>query len=110
MKSGVASHVMAVEFLKAAGVLRDPVPDADARLLEQAMPLVAERINKLTETVEMLDFLFVEEAAFFQILQQRRDLPFEVDVPGECQGDGGRTRRRAGLPTAGGRGRRGGSG
>ncbi|MCW2815157.1 MAG: glutamate--tRNA ligase, partial [Nocardioides sp.] len=54
----------ALPFLKAAGVLRDPVPDADAQLLEQAMPLVAERINKLTETVEMLDFLFVEEAGF----------------------------------------------
>src|SRR6478752_6795509 len=35
-----------------------------AQILEQAMPLVAERINKLTEAVEMLDFLFVEEAAF----------------------------------------------
>ena len=32
-------------FLKAAGVLGDPVYDADAELLEFAMPLVAERIN-----------------------------------------------------------------
>jgi glutamyl-tRNA synthetase len=51
-------------FLKEAGVVSDPVSDADAQLLEQAMPLVAERINKLTEAVEMLDFLFVEETAF----------------------------------------------
>jgi glutamyl-tRNA synthetase len=51
-------------FLKEAGVVSDPVSDADAQLLEQAMPLVAERINKLTEAVEMLDFLFVDEAAF----------------------------------------------
>ena len=51
-------------FLKAAGVVSDPVSDADARLLELAMPLVAERINKLTEAVDMLGFLFVEEASF----------------------------------------------
>ena len=51
-------------FLKAAGVVSDPVGDADAQLLEQAMPLVAERINKLTEAVDMLGFLFVDEAAF----------------------------------------------
>jgi glutamyl-tRNA synthetase len=42
----------------------DPVTDADAQLLELAMPLVAERINKLTESVDMLGFLFVDEASF----------------------------------------------
>ncbi|WP_028636177.1 glutamate--tRNA ligase [Nocardioides sp. URHA0032] len=51
-------------FLKAGGVLSDPVDDADAQLLEQAMPLVAERINKLTEAVDMLGFLFVADADF----------------------------------------------
>ena len=51
-------------FLKAAGVVGDPVHDADAQLLELAMPLVAERINKLTESVDMLGFLFVDEADF----------------------------------------------
>ncbi|GAA4726263.1 glutamate--tRNA ligase [Nocardioides endophyticus] len=54
----------ALPFLKAAGVVSDPVSDADAQLLEQAMPLVAERINKLTEAVDMLGFLFVDEASF----------------------------------------------
>ena len=49
-------------FLKAAGVVADPVSDADAQLLELAMPLVAERMNKLTEAVDMLGFLFVDEA------------------------------------------------
>ena len=49
--------------LKAAGVVGDPVHDSDARLLELAMPLVAERMNKLTEAVEMLGFLFVDEDA-----------------------------------------------
>ncbi len=51
-------------FLKQAGVVGDPVGDADAQLLELAMPLVAERINKLTEAVDMLGFLFVDESAF----------------------------------------------
>ncbi|WP_447646820.1 glutamate--tRNA ligase [Nocardioides zeae] len=51
-------------FLKEAGVVSDPVSDADAQLLEQAMPLVGERINKLTEAVDMLAFLFADEDAF----------------------------------------------
>ena len=54
----------ALPFLKEAGVVRDPVSDADAQLLELAMPLVAERINKLTEAAVMLGFLFVDEADF----------------------------------------------
>src|SRR6476661_7428399 len=54
----------AIPFLKQAGVVSDPVSDADARLLELAMPLVAERINNLTEAVDMLGFLFVDEDAF----------------------------------------------
>ncbi|MDX6372024.1 MAG: glutamyl-tRNA synthetase [Nocardioidaceae bacterium] len=49
-----------VPFLQAAGVLTDPVDDADAQLLELAMPLVAERMNKLTEAVPMLGFLFAD--------------------------------------------------
>lgn len=51
-------------FLKDAGVLSDPVNPADTQLLELAMPLVAERINKLTESVDMLGFLFVDEESF----------------------------------------------
>nr|WP_121252202.1 glutamate--tRNA ligase [Nocardioides ferulae] len=50
--------------LKAAGVVSDPVSDSDAQLLELAMPLVAERINKLTEATDMLGFLFVDEEHF----------------------------------------------
>jgi glutamyl-tRNA synthetase len=53
-----------VPFLQAGGVLSDPVDDADAQLLELAMPLVAERMNKLTEAVDMLGFLFVDESSF----------------------------------------------
>lgn len=54
----------ALPFLKADGVVGDPVHDSDAQLLELAMPLVAERINKLTEASAMLGFLFVAEEAF----------------------------------------------
>jgi len=49
-----------VPFLQAAGVVSDPVDDADAQLLELAMPLVAERMNKLTEAPPMLGFLFAD--------------------------------------------------
>ena len=51
-------------FLKRDGVVHDPVSDSDAQLLELAMPLVAERINKLTEASSMLGFLFVDEQDF----------------------------------------------
>ena len=54
----------ALPFLKEAGVVSDPVNDADAQLLELAMPLVTERINKLTEAADMLRFLFVDEDSF----------------------------------------------
>ena len=50
-------------FLEAAHVL-DPTSLPDRQLLDLAMPLVAERINKLTEAVPMLGFLFVDEDAF----------------------------------------------
>lgn len=51
-------------FLKADGVVSDPVNDADAQLLELAMPLISERINKLSEASALLHFLFVDEDAF----------------------------------------------
>lgn len=53
-----------IPFLQKEGVVTDPVNDADAKMLELAMPLVAERINKLAEVPEMLNFLFVDEAGF----------------------------------------------
>ncbi|MDF9716961.1 glutamate--tRNA ligase [Nocardioides sp. ChNu-153] len=53
-----------VPFLVQSGLVADPpTPEQDA-LLAGAMPLVAERINKLTEVVDMLGFLLVDEAAF----------------------------------------------
>lgn len=54
-------------FLKAAGVVGDPISESDTQLLELAMPLVAERINKLTEAPEMLGFLFAAEVTYDEI-------------------------------------------
>jgi glutamyl-tRNA synthetase len=51
-------------YLKAAGVVADPVSDADTKLLELAMPLVAERMNKLTEAADMLGFLFTSSVDY----------------------------------------------
>jgi glutamyl-tRNA synthetase len=51
-------------YLKQAGVVGDPINAADTRLLELAMPLVAERINKLTEAAEMLGFLFAPSVEY----------------------------------------------
>jgi glutamyl-tRNA synthetase len=51
-------------YLKTAGVVGDPVSDADAKLLELAMPLIAERINKLTEAADMLGFLFASTVEY----------------------------------------------
>lgn len=48
-------------YLKAQGVVGEPVHDSDAQLLELAMPLVAERMNKLTEAAPMLGFLFTDD-------------------------------------------------
>jgi glutamyl-tRNA synthetase len=51
-------------YLQQAGVLDDPVTAAQAALLAQAVPLVHERINKLTEAAPMLGFLFTDELAY----------------------------------------------
>jgi glutamyl-tRNA synthetase len=51
-------------YLKTAGIVSDPVSDADAKLLELAMPLIAERINKLTEAPDMLGFLFASSVEY----------------------------------------------
>jgi glutamyl-tRNA synthetase len=64
-----------VPYLAGAGLVSDPMTDDQRTLLDAAMPLVAERINKLTEAVDMLGFLFVDEAAF-----ERTDV---IDEPGQ---------------------------
>ncbi|HET6154599.1 MAG TPA: glutamate--tRNA ligase [Marmoricola sp.] len=51
-------------FLHADGVLSDPITESEAQLLELAMPLVGERINKLTEASQMLGFLFADHVTY----------------------------------------------
>lgn len=54
----------ATPYLQDAGVLADPVTPAQAELLAAAMPLVHERMNKLTEAAPMLGFLFADEVVY----------------------------------------------
>jgi glutamyl-tRNA synthetase len=51
-------------YLQRAGLLADPVTPEQQRLLDAAMPLVHERMNKLTEAVDMLGFLFVDQVEY----------------------------------------------
>lgn len=53
-----------IPFMQKAGHVSDPITDAERSQLAAAMPLVHERINTLSESVEMLGFLFVDEAHF----------------------------------------------
>lgn len=53
-----------VPYLQSAGVLPAQVADEQHALLAAAAPLVHERMTTLGECVEMLGFLFVDEASF----------------------------------------------
>ena len=53
-----------VPVLQAAGVLDEHVTDEQRALLAEATPLVQERMTTLSESVEMLGFLFTAEDAF----------------------------------------------
>jgi glutamyl-tRNA synthetase len=53
-----------VPVLQAAGVLDEHVSDEQRALLAEATPLVQERMTTLSESVEMLGFLFVDEDSF----------------------------------------------
>jgi glutamyl-tRNA synthetase len=53
-----------VPFLQRAGVLSDPVTDDERQMLDRAMPLVNERMNKLAEAPQLLGFLFTDEESF----------------------------------------------
>ncbi len=53
-----------VPVLQAAGVLGADVTDEQRTLLREAAPLVHERMTTLTESVDMLGFLFVDEGDF----------------------------------------------
>jgi glutamyl-tRNA synthetase len=51
-------------YLHDAGLIEAPPTPEQEELLRQAIPLVNERMGKLTEAVEMLGFLLVEESRF----------------------------------------------
>ncbi len=54
-------------YLQGAGILSDPVTPEESTLLHAAMPLIHERMNKLTEAPVMLGFLFVDEEDFERV-------------------------------------------
>jgi glutamyl-tRNA synthetase len=51
-------------FLQRVGLVADPPTDEQRKLLADAAPLVQERMSLLTEAVDLLGFLLVEEASF----------------------------------------------
>jgi glutamyl-tRNA synthetase len=51
-------------FLVRAGMVGEPVPDADAALIAVGAALIQPRIRRLSEAPEMLGFLFGTEAGF----------------------------------------------
>lgn len=53
-----------IPFLAAAGLLPAEPSDEQLAVLRAAVPLVQERMNTLSESVDMLGFLFVDEDAF----------------------------------------------
>ncbi len=53
-----------IPYLQTAGVLPERVTAEQRELLEKAAPLVNERMTTLGESVDMLGFLFVDEATF----------------------------------------------
>ena len=53
-----------VPYLQAAELVADPPTEEQHAILRAAVPLVHERIGKLTEAVDMLGFLLVEESQF----------------------------------------------
>jgi len=54
-------------YLQADGVLSSPVSEDQHAILTAAMPLVHERMNKLTEAADLLRFLFVDEDSFVRV-------------------------------------------
>jgi glutamyl-tRNA synthetase len=47
-------------FWQEAGILADPCPDVDLRRLRASVPLVQERLKRLSDVVELTDFLVSE--------------------------------------------------
>lgn len=66
--ASMLSHAM--PDLVKRGFVDDPLTRHQARMLEGAMPLVAPRVNKLTEIGPMVEFLLVSESDFTVNLEE----------------------------------------
>jgi len=64
-----------VPYLVAAGVLTEPLTDAQRAILAEAAPLVQERVQLLGETPGMLGFLFTDASALTIEDDARASLP-----------------------------------
>jgi glutamyl-tRNA synthetase len=53
-----------IPFLQRAGVIGDPVSEAELAMVTAAAPLIQTRISRLTEAPGMLGFLFADEEHF----------------------------------------------
>jgi glutamyl-tRNA synthetase len=60
--AGFASRILPV--LETAGLVANPPSPSERDLVQRAAPLVQERVGRLTEAVELLGFLFVDERHF----------------------------------------------
>ncbi|GAA1443100.1 glutamate--tRNA ligase [Leifsonia poae] len=64
-----------IPYLVAAGVLSEPLTDAQRAVLAEAAPLVQERVQLLSETPGMLGFLFTDSASLVVEDDARASLP-----------------------------------
>jgi len=64
-----------IPYLVAAGVLTEPLTDAQRAILAEAAPLVQERVQLLGETPGMLGFLFTDASALTVEDDARASLP-----------------------------------
>jgi glutamyl-tRNA synthetase len=64
-----------IPYLVAAGVLTEPLTDAQRAVLAEAAPLVQERVQLLGETPGMLGFLFTDAASLTVEADARASLP-----------------------------------
>jgi glutamyl-tRNA synthetase len=64
-----------IPYLVAAGVVQEPLADAQREVLAKAAPLVQERVQLLGETPGMLGFLFTDAASLVVEDDARASLP-----------------------------------
>jgi len=67
-----------IPYLVAAGILTEPLSDAQRAILAEAAPLVQERVQLLGETPGMLGFLFTDAASLTVEDDARASLPADA--------------------------------